>query len=380
MKNLNKFSVIERATVYYSTPGVTRDRAVKLLRDKYDFLTEAQKKSKIDEKLPALRKTIAVDFDLGKYDADTINAMIAKLGTVWLKLSEKSGTELYGVEMKAKTGYYEEVETGLFVADCSSYPYINGYNIEILVQYDKKNDEGITIYSSVGWLDDEKDKETDKNLYQQGKTWFWSFVNFVRYAVKATRDEIAAVKKDTGKITDLQKKVRDVENKTVGVFGGYAEGTGFHAESRFSGNFIGDYYTNLFPEGLFSFIKDIEFDDEFIPASKVFLDVDKQKKTYSAGLLIDTKNQTGYTLDKTASGVIFDTATPGDIVTANGGYSSFTDLFETYAPAASLTEKGAVKMAGKVDALADDATLVQAVDRLNTLIAYLKSAGLMSEN
>lgn len=56
------------------------------------------------------------------------------------------------------------------------------------------------------------------------------------------------------------------------------------------------------------------------------------------------------------------------------------DLFKSYAPAASLTEKGAVKMAGKVDALADDATLVQAVDRLNTLIAYLKSAGLMSEN
>ena len=49
-------------------------------------------------------------------------------------------------------------------------------------------------------------------------------------------------------------------------------------------------------------------------------------------------------------------------------------------PAASLTEKGAVKMAGKVDALADGATLVQAVERLNTLIAQLKSAGIMSKN
>lgn len=45
-----------------------------------------------------------------------------------------------------------------------------------------------------------------------------------------------------------------------------------------------------------------------------------------------------------------------------------------------VTRNRAVKMAGKVDALADDATLVQAVDRINTLIAYLKSAGLMSEN
>ena len=49
-------------------------------------------------------------------------------------------------------------------------------------------------------------------------------------------------------------------------------------------------------------------------------------------------------------------------------------------PAATLTEKGMVKMAGKVDALADSATLAQAVQRLNTLIAQLKSAGIMSEN
>ena len=48
-------------------------------------------------------------------------------------------------------------------------------------------------------------------------------------------------------------------------------------------------------------------------------------------------------------------------------------------PAATTTEKGAVKMAGKVDALADGATLAQAVERLNTLIAQLKSAGIMSK-
>lgn len=375
MENLDKFSVIKGATVYNSTPGVTRNRAVKLLRDKYDFLTEAQKEDKIDRKLSPKSKNIAIDFDLGKYDADTINAMIAELGTVWLKLSEKSGTELYGVEMKAKTGYYEEVKTGLFVADYSSYPYIDGYNIEILAQYDKNANKGITIYSSVGWLDDEKDKETDKNIYQQGKTWFWSFVNFARYAVKAIRDEIAAVKKETGKITDLQGDVRSIEEKTVGVSGGYAETTGYHSERRFSNAWIGDYYTELIPEGLFTLIKGLEF-----PALSVLLQPDKSRKTYSAGLFIDTKNQTGYTLDKTASGIIFDTATAGDIVTANGGYSSFSGLFNDYAPAASLTQKGAVKMAGKVDALANSATLVQAVERLNTLIAQLKSAGIMSEN
>lgn len=375
MENLDKFNVIKGATVYNSTPGITRNRAVKLLRDKYDFLTEEQKKDKIDRKLSPSSKTIAIDFDLEKYDADTINAMIAELGTVWLKLSEKSGTKLYGVEMEAKTGYYEEVMTGLFVANYSSYPYIDGYNIEILAQYDKNADKGITIYSSVGWLDDEKDKETDKNIYQQGKTWFWSFVNFARYAVKAIRDEIAAVKKETGKITDLESDVRSIEERTVGVYGGYANTTYFHAENRFSNAWAGDYCTELIPEGLYTIIKGLEF-----PALQVLFEPDRSRKTYSAALFIDTRHQTGWTLDKTASGIIFDTATAGDVVTANGGYSSFADLFKSYAPAASLTQKGAVKMAGKVDALADSATLAQAVERLNTLIAQLKSAGIMSEN
>lgn len=375
MENLDKFNVIKGATVYNSTPGVTRDRAVKLLRDKYDFLTEAQKEDKIDRKFPPSAKTIAIDFDLGKYDSDTINAMIAELGTVYLKLSEKSGTKLYGVEMKSKTSYYEEVKTGLFVASYSSYPYIDGYNIEILAQYDNKSDEGITLYSSVGWLDNDKDKETDKNIYQQGKTWFWSFVNFVRYAVKAIRDEIAAVKKDTSKITDLQGDVLSIDERTVGVSGGYAETTGYHSERRFSNAWAGDYYTELIPEGMFTLIKGSEF-----PALSVFLESDISRKTYSEALLIDSIHQTGWTLDKTKSGVIFDTATAGDIVTANGGYSSFEDLFKSYAPAATLTEKGAVKMAGKVDALADGATLAQAVERLNALIAQLKSAGIMSEN
>lgn len=375
MENIDKFNVIKGATVYNSTPGVTRNRAVKLLRDKYDFLTEAQKKDKIDGKLSPSSNTIAIDFDLEKYDADTINAMIAELGTVWLKLSGNSGTDLYGVEMKAKTSYYEEVETGLFVAGYSSYPYIDGYNIEILAQYDKKANKGITIYSSVGWLDDEKDKETDKNIYQQGKTWFWSFVNFVRYAVNAIRDEISAVKEETNKITELKGHVRSIEEKTVGVIGGYAETTGFHSENRFSNAWVGTYFTELIPEGMSTMIKGLEY-----PAIQVLFEPDTIRKTYSAKLLIDSRHQTGWTLDKTQSGIIFDTATAGDVVTANGGYSSFAQLFKSYAPAATLTEKGAVKMAGKVDALADSATLAQAVERLNTLIAQLKSAGIMSEN
>ena len=68
-------------------------------------------------------------------------------------------------------------------------------------------------------------------------------------------------------------------------------------------------------------------------------------------------------------------------------FNSFQSYFEYIlqqleqgVPDATTTEKGVVKMAGKVDALADGATLAQAVERLNTLIAQLKSAGIMSKN
>ena len=67
----------------------------------------------------------------------------------------------------------------------------------------------------------------------------------------------------------------------------------------------------------------------------------------------------------------------------NAFQSAIAQIYEKLeqgVPAATTTEKGAVKMAGKVDALADGATLAQAVERLNTLIAQLKSAGIMSEN
>lgn len=66
--------------------------------------------------------------------------------------------------------------------------------------------------------------------------------------------------------------------------------------------------------------------------------------------------------------------------TVYAGFEQIYEMLQQGVPDATLTQKGAVKMAGKVDALADNATLVQAVERLNTLIAQLKSAGIMSEN
>ena len=128
------------------------------------------------------------------------------------------------------------------------------YSLEILAYNDLSPREGMTLYTSIGWIDPGKDEEVAVETLQKGKPFFWSFVNWVK--------------------NDVGNYLKVLESSLVGI------------------------------------------------------------------------------LDQLDQGM----------------------------PAATTTEKGAVKMAGKVDALADSATLAQTVQRLNTLIAQLKSAGIMSKN
>lgn len=79
------------------------------------------------------------------------------------------------------------------------------------------------------------------------------------------------------------------------------------------------------------------------------------------------------------NGVYIKGKSANDLLTAVGTTYDKSSLI-TKTSYASTTNYGVVKMAGKVDALSDNATTAQVADRLNTLIAYLKSAGLMSEN
>ena len=120
---------------------------------------------------------------------------------------------------------------------------------------------------------------------------------------------------------------------------------------------------------------------QFVDNNKVsayFLTYDKRgEPTLKGSRLVFDPTASPYT-GKDQSGIQILGTDVSDVLMARGGYKSFEYLFNLYAPAASSTKKGAVKVAGKVDALAGDATLAQAVERLNTLIANLKSAGIMS--
>ena len=119
----------------------------------------------------------------------------------------------------------------------------------------------------------------------------------------------------------------------------------------------------------------------FVDNNKVsayFLTYDERGQTsYKGTRLVFDPKASPYT-GNDQSGVQIIGSDVSDILMARGGYKSFDYLFNLFAPVATTEKKGAVKKAGKVDALAGDATLVQAVECLNTLIAQLKSAGLMA--
>lgn len=191
-----------------------------------------------------------VDFELTKYDTETVKAAFNEIGTLYGKCTDNTGKVIRGIEFSKKAD-----QLPVFIGNANNYA---GYlSLEILANYNRSSDKGTTLYTSIGWGDSRKDEEVAEETLQQGKPFFWSFVNWVK-------------------------------------------------------NYVGNAL-NILQSAYESILQQV------------------------AGMLQDL-------------------------------------------PAATTEEKGAVKMAGKVDALADSATLVQAVERLNTLIAQLKSAGIMSKN
>ena len=260
MENANKFKVVRDITVLDCSTPYMFERTKKYISNKYKGLGIAD-----DAMLAKLWENVevdysqfsyptVVDFELTKYDTETVKAAFREIGDLYGVVTDNSGEELGSVYFGKKADQFP-----VFIG--SGNNQAGYYSLEIFVNYKSSSNKGTTLYKSIGWIDSRKDEEVAVETLQKGKPFFWSFVNWVK-------------------------------------------------------NYIVNYVANSL--------------NEF--------------RTYLGEIL----QQVGEMLQ---------------------------DL-----PAATTTEKGAVKMAGKVDALADGATLVQAVERLNTLIAQLKSAGIMSEN
>ena len=250
MENANKFKVVKDITVLDCSTPYMFEKTKKYISNKYkglgiaDDAMLAKLWEKVEVDYANFVYPTVVDFELIKYDTETVKAAFDELGTLYGKCTDNSGEELGSIYFGKRADHFP-----VFIG--SGNNHVGYYSLKILA-------EGTTLYTSIGWIDSRKDEEVAVETLQQGKPFFWSFVNWVK-------------------------------------------------------NWVNNYVTS----------------------------------------------------------------------SLNNYNSILAEIFQKLQqgmPAATTEEKGAVKMAGKVDALADNATLVQAVKQLNTLIANLKSAGIMSEN
>lgn len=252
MENANKFKIVKDITVLDCSTPYMFNQTKKYIADKYKglgiaddaMLANLWKNVKVD--YASLVYPTVVDFELTKYDTETVKAAFLEIGDLRGSIDYK-GENIYFFDFNKKV-----YQLPVFIGALNNN--VGYYSLKILAYNKLSLREGMTLYTSIGWIDSRKDEEVAEKTLQQGKPFLWSFVNWVK-------------------------------------------------------NYISNYL-NFFQSTLTEIIEKLEH-----------------------GM-----------------------------------------------PAASLTQKGAVKMAGKVDALAENATLVQAVQQLNTLIANLKSAGIMSEN
>lgn len=172
MENANKFKVVKDITVLDCSTPYMFEKTKKYIADKYKGLGIAD-----DAMLAKLWENIevdysrnhyptVVDFELAKYDTETVNAAFSELGDVRGKVTDNSGEELGSV---------------YFGRNADKFPVFIGsgnnragyFSLEILAK-------GTTLYTSIGWIDSRKDEEVAVETLQKGKPFFWSFVNWVK--------------------------------------------------------------------------------------------------------------------------------------------------------------------------------------------------------
>lgn len=354
MENANKFRVVKDITVLDCSTPYMFEQTKKYISNKYKGLgiTDDAMLAKLWENVEVdyahISYPTVVDLELTKYDTETVKAAFNELGDLYGKCTDNEGNNVSSV------AFIKEVAQ-LPVLVGQGNNYAGYYSLEILANYNSGSDKGTTLYSSIGWCDSRKDEEVAVETLQQGKPFFWSFVNWVNVYIGNAINLFQSV------IGEIFKKIEQ------GLFGHLevSEGdvkTVIEEDSNARGSKL-----------KFTFNDNNKDSAYFITYNK------KGQPSYKGTRLVFNPKASPYT-GNDQSGVQIIGAQDDDVLLATGGYLPFAYLFELYAPAASLTAMGAVKMAGKVDALAENATLVQAVQRLNTLIAQLKSAGIMSEN
>lgn len=179
MENANKFKVVRDITVLDCSTPYMFEKTKKYISNKYKGLGIAD-----DAMLAKLWENVevdyarnkyptVVDFELTKYDTETVKAAFNELGTLYGKCTDNGGNYVPSIDFRKKVN-----QLPVFIGGGNNFA---GYfNLEILANYNSGSDKGTTLYSSIGWIDSRKDEEVAVETLQKGKPFFWSFVNWVK--------------------------------------------------------------------------------------------------------------------------------------------------------------------------------------------------------
>ena len=179
MENANKFKVVRDITVLDCSSPYMFEKTKKYIANKYKGLGIAD-----DAMLAKLWENVeidysqfvyptVVDFELTKYDTETVNAAFEELGDLYGKCTDNNGEEFISIFFGKKAD-----QLPVFIGEGGNLA--GYYSLEILANYIDGSDKGTTLYTSIGWGDSRKDKEVAVETLQKGKPFFWSFVNWVK--------------------------------------------------------------------------------------------------------------------------------------------------------------------------------------------------------
>ena len=179
MENANKFKVVRDINVLDCSTPYMFEKTKKYIADKYKglgiaddaMLAKLWENVEVDYSL-SFYPTV-VDFELTKYDTETVNAAFEELYQLTMKVTDNNGDRI------GKSAFIKKVaQLPVFIGNNNNLA--DYYSLEILANYIDGSDKGTTLYTSIGWGDSRKDKEVAVETLQKGKPFFWSFVNWVK--------------------------------------------------------------------------------------------------------------------------------------------------------------------------------------------------------
>ena len=182
MENANKFKVVKDITVLDCSTPYMFNQTKKYISNKYkglgiaDDAMLAKLWENVEVDYANLLYPTVVDFELMKYDTETVKAAFKEIGTLYGKFTDNNGNNVVSIAFGKRVD-----QVPVYI--CGDNNGAGEYSLEILANYNSGSGKGTTLYTSIGWCDSRKDEEVAVETLQRGKPFFWSFVNWVKNCV-----------------------------------------------------------------------------------------------------------------------------------------------------------------------------------------------------